>query len=262
MIGKIKEIVKEAGTILLNADRRLLDVKEKTGNKDFVTHYDMAIQKMLEEKLLVLLPEAGFFGEESDGDRFVRTGYCFIVDPIDGTANFVCDYRHSCISVGLTHQGAVIMGAVYDPYLDELFWAEKGQGAYLNQQKITVSMHGLQKGLVLFGTSPYDRTKTKETFQIAQVLFEKSLDVRRSGSAALDLCYVAAGRCSLFYELGLSPWDFAAGSLIVEEAGGMVLTLEHTPLVFDCKTSVLAAGKTAYDDYVKLMNEHKWQQRS
>jgi len=253
MIDGFLAIVKKAGQVLLSADRSLLDVREKSGSKDFVTYYDTAIQEMLRQELLKLLPEAGFLGEESGSAANLSEGYCFIVDPIDGTANFVHDYRHSCISVGLALNGAIIMAAVYDPYLDELFWAEKGKGAYLNRSQITAGDRRLVNGLVLFGTSPYDKSKVNETFNLAGKLFEHALDIRRSGSAALDICYVAAGRCCLFYELSLSPWDFAAGALILQEAGGIITAIDYADIPLDRKSSILAANRSAFEDYKKFI---------
>ncbi|MCW2276600.1 inositol monophosphatase family protein [Heliophilum fasciatum] len=249
MIKELSAIIKSAGDIVRTANMDIAKVEEKSGPGNFVTQYDVAVQDFLFKELQRLLPEAGFLGEEGEQAGVLTDGYCFIVDPIDGTANFARNYRHSAISLGLALNRKMIVGLVYNPYLDELFYAEAGKGAFLNDRPIVSSNKGLKEGIVLFGTSPYNREKTDETFLLAKRLYEHSLDVRRSGSAALDICYVASGRCELYYELVLSPWDFAAAPVIIGEAGGLITTLQGDALQLDKKNSVLAAGSNAYRDF-------------
>ena len=249
MFDKLSSIVRKAGDIVLSADMKKTELEVKSGPGDFVTKYDRAVQDMLCDELKKLLPEAEFIGEESGLVNKKREGYCFIVDPIDGTTNFAWNYRHSAISIGLAYQEKMVLGLVYNPYMDELFYAEAGKGAYLNGYQIYASKRSLKSGLVCFGTSPYDKTKADATFSLAKLLYDNSLDVRRSGSAALDICYIACGRCELYYEMALSPWDYAAASLIASEAGGIITTLHGERLQFYNKTSVLAGGSRAYDDF-------------
>lgn len=146
-------------------------------------------------------------------------------------------------SVGLLKNQERFLGVVYNPYLKEVFTAVRGKGAYLNGNPISVSGEDLENGIVLFGTSPYNTELARASFDMAYDYFQKCLDIRRSGSAALDLCAVAAGRAERYFELILSPWDFAAGALIVEEAGGIVTTTEGEKLPNLQKTSVLARNK-------------------
>ena len=134
------------------------------------------------------------------------------------------------------------MGAVYNPYLNEMYTAVKGEGAYLNGSPIHVSSQPLENGIVLFGTAPYYEELGRKSFEMAYTYFKKALDVRRSGSAAFDLCCVAAGRAEVYFELCLSPWDFAAGALIVEEAGGKVTTVEWQHPTLSVKCSILATN--------------------
>ena len=134
---------------------------------------------------------------------------------------------------------------VYNPYLEEFYYAQKGRGAYCNGKAIHVSDEPLERGIVIFGTAPYYQEYADQTFALARKYFDKALDLRRSGSAAIDLCNVAAGRAELYFECVLSPWDFAAGSLIVEEAGGKVTTLDGGPLTLERKCSVLATNGIA-----------------
>ena len=242
LIDDIINIVRECGTIILNADRNKSSIDEKAGHANFVTSYDKKVQERLKEKLLAVLPEAVFVGEEEDVHASIEKGYAFIVDPIDGTTNFIKDYHTSAISVGLTKDGVQYMGVVYNPYLDEMFYAQKGNGAYLNGKRIHVSDNLLKDGIVIFGTAPYYEELNRASFELAYDYFKKSLDIRRSGSAALDLCSVAAGRAELFFELRLSPWDYAAASLIVEEAGGKVTTVEGEKITLGESCSVLASN--------------------
>ena len=202
--------------------------------------HDKKMQNELERRLLQILPEAVFVGEEEELHDSIEKGYAFIVDPIDGTTNFIKDYHTSAISVGLTKDGEAYMGIVYNPYLDEMFTAIKGQGAYLNEKPIHVSNQPLDNGIVLFGTAPYYEELNKKSFEMAYDYFKRALDIRRSGSAAIDLCSIASGRAELYFELMLSPWDYAAGALIVEEAGGIVTTVEGEPITLHKGCSILA----------------------
>ncbi len=241
MLERIVELVHECGRILLSAtdiDRKL-HAKEGKGN--FVTEYDSAVQAALREKLLGVVPEAVFYGEEDGADRTdIREGYAFIVDPIDGTANFTRGYNASCISVALAKDGLPVMGVVYNPYANETFTAERGKGAFLNGKPIHTSDRDLSHGLVLFGTAPYREDLAKISFEKAYHYFSKAEDLRRSGSAAIDLCCLACGRAELFFEMILSPWDYAAGALIVEEAGGIVSDFADNPVTYDKKQTVVA----------------------
>lgn len=201
LLKEIIAAVRTCGTIILNADRTKSGIDEKAGHANFVTAYDKKVQEELQKKLLAILPEAVFVGEEEDVHASVADGYAFIVDPIDGTTNFIKDYHASAISVGLTKDGERYMGVVYNPYLDEMFTAVRGQGAFLNGRPIQVSNQPLENGIVIFGTAPYYEDLAKKSFDMAYQYFCKALDVRRSGSAAIDLCNVAAGRAELFFEL-------------------------------------------------------------
>ena len=242
LVEQIAEIVKDCGLFILNADRSRSNVVSKEGHANFVTRYDKKVQDMLQSELLKLLPGASFVGEEEKEHSRVDEGYAFIVDPIDGTTNFIKDYHASCVSVGLLKNNEQYIGVVYNPYLDEMYCAKAGEGAYLNGQRINVSDRPLSEGLVIIGTAPYYEELFDKTFEWAKYFFKRSLDIRRSGSAAIDLCNVAVGRAELFFELRLQPWDFAAGSLIVKEAGGFVRTSEGGELKFDRACGVVATN--------------------
>lgn len=252
MMERLAAIIKRAGEMILAADIDHADIEVKSSPGDLRTKYDTAVQDILCRELAELLPEAQFIGEESGMQNRAAGGYCFIVDPIDGTANFTWDYHHSAVSIALAQGDRIITGLVYNPYMDELFYAQLGKGAFLNGRAIQASQRRLSEGLVSFGTSPYDKTKAAATFSLARLLYETAMDVRRSGSAALDLCYVACGRCDLFYEMMLYPWDYAAASLIVTEAGGLLSTMEGGPLGFSDRTTLVAGGKMAFRDFWEI----------
>lgn len=239
----IMQTVRECGQIIKNADRTHLEIDEKEGEANFVTSYDKEVEAKLRFDLKRILPMANFIGEEGEYDAFSNDGYCFIVDPIDGTTNFIKDYHASCISVALIRDGEPYIGVIYNPYLDEMYYAQKGCGAFLNNQPIHVSNKPLSKGIVLFGTSPYNEELNRKSFDTAYYYFKQALDIRRSGSAALDLCAIAAGRAELYFELILSPWDYAAGALIVTEAGGTVTDIDGEAIRYDRKCSILACNK-------------------
>lgn len=244
MLQQIKTLAKEAGQILLEAVSAQVTAKEGVGN--FVTDYDVRVQKLIFDRLREIHPAASFMGEEDEIHTADLAGDCFIVDPLDGTQNFINGYRHSAVSIGMTRGGEPVLGVVYNPYMDELFWAEKGKGAYCNGVPIKASSVPLSESVLLFGCSSYNREQTDYTFRLLRQLFDRALDLRSSGSAALDLCYVASGRVNLFFEYQLSPWDYCAGSLILSEAGGQATQLSGIPLDMEKPGSVLAAGSNAY----------------
>ena len=243
LLEEIKELVHACGAIMSDASDIERKIHQKSGKGNFVTDYDSRIQKILEKRLLELLPEAVFLGEEDQMDHTdISSGYSFIVDPIDGTANFTRGLNASCISVALAQDGRPVLGVVYNPYREETFYARKGKGAYLNGERISASGRPLEEGLVLFGTAPYQEELTRRSFEIAFRYMSRAEDLRRSGSAAIDLCTIACGRAEFFFELSLCPWDYAAGALIVEEAGGLVCDLAGNPLTYDRKQTVTARG--------------------
>lgn len=242
MFGKVEKIVREAGDLVLRANHIREGVREKTSPCDLVTAYDSAVQEQLRQKLAEAYPDYGFYGEENDCCQIAGKPGWFIVDPIDGTTNFIRGLHHSCISVGLCIRGEIEYGAVFNPYFDEMFTAQRGKGAFLNGKPIHATQVPLSESLVLFGSAVYYRETVPATLRFVEELFPQVLDFRRGGAAALDLCYIAAGRCDLFFECRLQPWDYAAGSLIAQEAGAEVTALDGSPLRFDRPCSVAAGG--------------------
>jgi len=242
ILDKVTAAMKEAAQIILNADRSGDYIDEKSGHANFVTVYDTKVQDCLMKSLGEILPEAAFIGEEGESEAFDGKGFAFVVDPIDGTTNFIRDYCQSAISVGLTFDGKRVAGAVYNPYLDQMYTAILGKGAYRNGKPIHVTSNPLSEAIVIFGTAPYYMELARQTFDKAYEIFTKSLDLRRSGTAAIDLCHIADGSADMFFEMKLQPWDFAAGSLIVEEAGGVVTTTDGEPIDVFRASPILATN--------------------
>jgi len=251
MLTKIADIVREAGKLVMNADD--MQITSKEGAFNFVTKYDLMVQEFLFKRLKEILPDAKFIGEEgNNGPEKVGDGYFFIIDPIDGTTNFICNYRFSAISVGLAYDGELVLGVVYNPYMDEMFYAEKGKGAYLNGRRLYIRDRTLSEGVLSFGSSPYNKELREPTFRLVKELSYHSMDIRELGTAALSLCYVAANRNVLYFSLLLSPWDYAAAAVIVREAGGEVLTVNGGQPDINKKTTLVAATKTAMKEFFTI----------
>lgn len=254
MIENIIETVKKAGEIYKNAAGNL-GIESKGSAVNLVTEYDKKIQDFLFEALSKIIPDCSFLGEEGEGNKELSDGYCFIIDPIDGTTNFIKGFQHSAISVGLAKDKELIAGVVYDPDLDNIYYAEKGKGAYLNGKQIHVSECDLQSSLVLFGTCPYEHELAEKTFALTKEVFYNAIEVRRGGSAALDICYVAAGKADLYYELIVRPWDFSGATIILEEAGGNCCTLEKESINCGKASSYLCGNQNNIKQFFRIADE-------
>ena len=229
MLDRLIAVVRRAGDMIRDAHDIEKDTHEKNGAADLVTKYDVAVQAFLQRELLALVPEADFLGEEGEHETLDKP-WVFVVDPIDGTTNFVRHMHHSNIAVALVHEGCVAYGVVYNPFTEEMFAARRGGGAFLNGRPIHVSDRDMSHAITLCGSTIYDRRFTDRSFSLMRRLYDLGLDFRRFGSAELDVCYVACGRAEVFFECRLSPWDYAAGSLILTEAGGKITRLDGSPI--------------------------------
>jgi myo-inositol-1(or 4)-monophosphatase len=243
MLAEVEDIVRRAGNLILFASDDK-EVREKSSRRDLVTRYDSAVEQKLRGDLLALVPEAGFLGEEHAGEAGEGKELQFIVDPIDGTSNFIKGLPYCAISVALARRGEVELGVVCNPFSGELFAAERGRGATLNGKPIHAETCAVEDCVLGVGTTPYLREYADASFRIARGLYDRCLDLRRFGAAALELCSLAAGRLGGYFECVLWPWDYAAGSLIASEAGAVVTDLTGAPLRFDRRCS-LAAGTPA-----------------
>ncbi len=199
-----------------------LQVSRK-GPADFVSSADLKAEKTLREELQKARPDFGFLLEESGASKGRDDSTRWIIDPLDGTTNFLHGLPHWAISIALEKNGEIVAGIVYEPVQDELFWAEKGAGAFLNHQRLRVSeRRRLEDSLIATGMPFKGRPGHAQFLAEAEAVMVEVAGIRRWGAASLDLAYVAAGRFDGYWERGLSPWDVAAGSLLVTEAGGFV----------------------------------------
>lgn len=252
----IEALVRAAGEIMRSVPDEVRNNPEsKEGSSNFVTAYDVKVQEFLKKGLAELFPEAYFFAEEDGESRTTfGEGYTFIIDPIDGTTNFFRQLNSSCISVALLYRKEPVIGVVYDPYRNELFHAEKGNGAFLNGQQIHVSEMPFENGLVNIGSSPYYPDKIERTFEAAKLFVKNCADVRRSGSATIDICSVAAGRTDMMYEFRLSPWDYAAASFIVAEAGGKFGAFDGEEFSYEHPIPFMAASAVCFEKMKELLD--------
>ncbi len=250
----LRDAVLKAGNTFRDGFRKTKNISYK-GSVDLLTEYDVAIEK----ELIASLGGLGYeiVGEESWGGGELPQNAIFI-DPIDGTTNFVHQIPFCAISVGVWENGAPKYAAVYNPVLEEFFWAESGKGAYLNDQPICASKESeLQKSLIATGF-PYTKAEAGEDFRWVLKKMEAVLpytrDMRRLGAASVDLCYTAKGVFDAFYEINLKPWDTAAGVLIVTEAGGRVSNELGGEF---CLTDrgVVASGANIHDKFIRLIGE-------
>jgi myo-inositol-1(or 4)-monophosphatase len=212
------------------------------GPADFVSTADHKAEKVLRLELEKARPDFGFLMEESGSINTESTNRCWIVDPLDGTTNFLHGIPHFAISIGLEQEGQMVAGVIYNPVQNELYWAERGQGAFLNDHRLRVSGRRCLEQAVLATGAPFLGHGDVELFQAElSAIMPRVAGIRRFGAASLDLAYVAAGRFDGFWENGLNPWDVAAGIVLVQEAGGFATEIEggHAPLT---KRTILAAN--------------------
>ena len=235
---------REAGALIRAAWDKPRTITHK-GRIDIVTDTDLAVEDLLRQRLGALLPEALFVGEESTQDEYHFGDLAWVVDPLDGTTNFAHSLPFVATSIGLLAQGRMRLGVVFNPILDELFWAEQGGGAYCNDRPLRVSETDDLERCVAATGFPYSiRDNIAPIMACLQETLLHCRGLRRYGSAALDLAYLAWGRLDVFYEGFLHPWDTAAGWLLVEEAGGLVTQLDPTRVyTLDAETLLASTGR-------------------
>ncbi|MEO0702436.1 MAG: inositol monophosphatase family protein [Pseudomonadota bacterium] len=229
-----------------------LQVSSK-GAGDFVSRADIAAEAMIREDLMGARPNYGWLGEESDPVEGKDPTRRWIVDPLDGTTNFLHGLPHWAVSIALEYKGEIVSGVVFDPVKDEMFMAEKGQGAWINNQRLRVSDRRVMIECVFATGLPFGgRPDLPETLQDLARLLPATAGVRRFGAAALDLAYVAAGRYEGYWERGLNAWDIAAGVLLVREAGGLIEALDRDDDLLDTG-SLIAANGNVFDAFAGVI---------
>ena len=252
-LSDIEQLARGAGAILRDGYNKEHQVSYK-GVIDLVTEIDHASESFLIKEIQSRFPDSHIVAEESGETQGSNEGIWYI-DPLDGTVNYAHHIPLFCVSIAFAYDGSVKLGAVYDPLRDEMFTAERGKGAFLNGKPIHASATTeLQKSLLVTGF-PYDTWNTeKDNFKNFEKLAKTTQGVRRLGSAALDGCYVAAGRFDGFWELTLKPWDIAAAGLIAEEAGARVTATDGKPDYISSPQSILAAALGVYEKLLEQLN--------
>ncbi|WP_132051447.1 inositol monophosphatase family protein [Pseudocnuella soli] len=242
--------IEAAAAVIRRFDDIAFDIASKDGRNDLVTEVDHASEKAIIETIRAQFPDHHILTEES-GDLPQASEYKWIIDPIDGTINFAHRIPICAVSIGLEYQGQMVLGAVYNPFMNEMFLAERGQGATFNGKPIQVSKKERVENACLVTGFPYTYLdQPNGPLQVFERFIRRGIPVRRLGSAALDLCWVACGRFDGFYEHSLKPWDSAAGYLMVQEAGGIVTNIHGEPYsVYE--PGIIAANDIMHGDLVK-----------
>ena len=240
--------------ILTEHKKFTTDKVKSKGLHDFVSFVDTTAEKRIVEGLKVILPEAGFITEEGT-ETETKEHYNWIIDPLDGTTNFIHGLSPFAISIALMHNNEIILGIVYELSLDECFYAWKNSPAYLNGKKIKVSeAANITDSLIATGFPYYDYSRMKAFTGSFDYFMRNSHGLRRLGSAATDLAYVACGRFEAFYEYSLSPWDVAAGAFIVQQAGGKVSDFSLGNNYIYGK-EIIAANSNVFDEFAGKIND-------
>lgn len=253
ILKQVIDLVKEASLIITNQ----FEVHHKGHKENYVTSIDLKVQSFLNQSLIKIIDGSVVYGEENETNELFDNTW--IVDPIDGTANLVHGVPNFAISIGLYQMGEIVLGVVYSPHTNEMYHAIKGHGSYLNGKKLQVSNKPFGKSLFCTSMSIYDKSNAPVCFDIIKEVYDKCSDVRRFGSCALELCYLAAGRVELYFEYNVNPWDFSGGLIILSEAGGFYGTIHQNQITFDQGIPLIAANtkenfnelKQSVDKYIK-----------
>ena len=253
MLNFAIETAREAGHILLEKFGRITTVTKK-GDINLVTEADLASEALIIEKIKSYHPKHAILAEEAGNAVVFENGneWKWIIDPLDGTTNYAHGYPCFCVTLALEHKREIVIGVTYDPTREELFSAEKGQGSSLNGRRIRVSdTEKLAEALIVTGF-PYDfKQKVNFARHLTEFLYH-SRGVRRDGSAAIDMAYVACGRFDGFWEEGLNPWDVAAGKLLIEEAGGQITYYDGSPFsIYD--PPICASNGRIHDEMLNVL---------
>jgi myo-inositol-1(or 4)-monophosphatase len=256
MLNIAVKAARRAGAIINRASQDIgtLTIKSKNYN-DFVSEVDVAAERVIIDTLKDAYPNHGFLGEES-GSSENQSDFIWIIDPLDGTTNFLHNFPQYCVSIALQHKGEITQAVIYEPNRNDLYTATKGRGAFLNDKRIRVSKcDKLQQSLIGTGF-PFRDFKHLDTYlAMFKSMLQKTSGIRRPGSAALDLAYVANGSLDAFWEIGLSSWDIAAGALLVQEAGGIISNLNGKEGWLE-SGNILAASPKIYDAMVETLAPH------
>jgi myo-inositol-1(or 4)-monophosphatase len=249
-----ERIARAAGALLHQMLGTHMQVRAKDVRSNLVTEADTRSEALIRQMIAEQFPDDAVLGEEGGTSAGSGTGR-WIVDPLDGTTNFAHGYRCFCVSIAYELEGSILVGAVFDPMADEMYLAERDAGATCNGSRLAVSPVGdIRDALLVTGFPPLPTSGEIPNLRTMERFMRRGQAVRRDGSAALDLCYVAAGRFDAFWEAGLHAWDIAAGALIVAESGGRVSDYAGKPLRLDCG-ELLATNGLVHDSMVEVLSE-------
>ena len=237
----IEQILRESGELLKN--RKMAEKVREKGFADYVTEVDVTVQQYMKQRLQEMFPQIAFMGEENETKKIEEENCIWVLDPVDGTTNLIHDYHHSAISLALVEKRVVVFGMIYDPYREEVFFAMEKEGAFLNEKPICIRVpQKMEDSLIAVGTSPYYHEEAEKNFKIFEKVFRECQDIRRSGSAALDLAWTACGRVDAYFERHLKVWDYAAGEIIVREAGGVVRNYKGEDATIEPEEDIIAGS--------------------
>ena len=254
-LQKILQIVKESDAIFFDDSRRAS--VQKKGEADYVTQCDIAISEYLQKRLREEFPSIGFISEEGETAFSPKKDY-WILDPIDGTTNFMHGMRLSAVSLGLWSNGEIRAGVIYNPQADEMFYATKGGGAFLNGEVIHCSTHSrLCDCIGIFEYNPYYKEEVDAAMEHARLLYQNCQDIRTLGSAAVELAYIACGRADVFFGRHLKPWDFAAAAVIISEAGGKISGIDGAFDMGKQRQHIIATNGRVHNEILTLTGEIK-----
>lgn len=256
LLSTAKEVALEAGALLKEGFGTHFKIEEKEGKQNLVTEYDIASQKLIIKRLSETFPSHTFLAEEENVSDHPSDEIQWIIDPLDGTVNFAHGIPIFAVSIAAAQGGEIVAGVVYHPMQDELFIAEKGGGAYLGNKKLQVTQRKTLERALLVTGFPYNAHENPlGCIDRFAAMVKQGVPVRRLGCASIDLAYVAAGRFDLFWEVGLHPWDIAAGKLLVEEAGGKVTTYDGSKHPIFDYIPILASNGRLHEAMVQQLKE-------
>ena len=255
LVRKVCEVAREAGHFIRKERKRIKqDAVHEKRVHDYVSYVDKESERRIVSALRTLLPEAGFITEEGSA-VYQNEPYYWVVDPLDGTTNYIHDVSPYCVSIALRSREALLLGVVYDPSLDECFYAWQGGGAYLNGVPMHVSGVDCMENAFSFIELPYEAGRYKQTgLHLINRLYGRVAGIRMNGSAALALCYVAAGRFDTWQEAFIGKWDFSAAALMVMEAGGRVTDYYGSPHFLEGH-HIVATNGLLHDEVLRLLSE-------
>jgi myo-inositol-1(or 4)-monophosphatase len=255
MLDELKCIIREAGGIFKDGYYKSKDIHFK-GKKDLVTQYDVQVENFLKQKFQIAFSDFDILAEESNNGVY-DINNTIIIDPIDGTTNFVNNVPFCAISVGVYRDKKPFIGVVYNPITDEMYYAQKNQGAFCNNEQIKVSDENIFQSSLIATGFPYTSNQEEDLSWILDKIkkvLPKCQDIRRLGSASMDLCMVAKGVFEGYYEIGLKPWDISAGMIIVQEAGGIISDIDNNDFDVISDGCIVASNSHIHKEFIYILN--------